>query len=888
MAFSAFCFPGLAGLSGYLQQDWITKEIAMDVKWFVESAERALELLESNPQGISDATAKARLEQYGPNELTEKKKKTKLQIFLRQFKDMMILILIGAAIISGAVGDLKDTIVIAVIILINAIIGFIQEYRAEKAMDALKKMSAAEAKVRRQNRDLRLPLRELVPGDIVLIEAGDMIPADLRLIETHSLKVEEASLTGESYPVEKNTEALSDNDPALGDRTNMAYKNTLVTYGRAEGLVVATGMQTEIGSIAKLLQGEEPVTPLQRKLTQFSKKLSLIVLGICAVLLVTGMLRGEKPVDMLLVAISLAVAAIPEALPAVITVSLAMGARKLVRINALVRKLPAVETLGSVTFICTDKTGTLTMNKMTVKETWAARENFFGMQGDQFLLYCMAKNQDTKIEAEEKVTGDPTEVALYEYALQHEAFDHSWLEHKRAEELPFDSDRKMMTTVHQWNDKYIVITKGAVEALTEHSTIEDGSVVTQRSTEMAARGMRVLAYGSKLLDQLPADVSMEAMETDLQFVGLAGMIDPPREEAKQAVKECITAGIVPVMITGDHPETARAIASEIGIMQGADDLVLTGKELAALGEQAFMDKVEKVKVYARVNPEQKLYIVSTLQKKDHFVSMTGDGVNDAPALRQANIGVAMGITGTDVTKEAAHMILLDDNFATIIKAVREGRRIFDNIRKFIRYIMTGNSSEIWTILMAPIIGLPIPLLPIHILWINLVTDGLPALALANEPAEKDVMKRPPRATNESVFAGGLGWHVLWVGMLIGALCLGIQAWAINQGNDNWQTLVFSTLCICQMTHVMAIKSDHTLFSWKVFFSNYLLHGAVLLTFALQLALIYIPAMNTVFSTKPLSFFELSICLGAGVVVFLAVELEKLIRTRKRTTIKTSA
>ena len=853
----------------------------MDEKWYTIEAGHALEKLGSDRKGLIDDEANKRLEQHGYNELEEKAKRTKLAVFLSQFKDFMIIILIIAAVISGIVGDLKDTIVIAFIVLINAIVGFIQEYRAEKAMDALKKMSASEAKVRRNGSSFHIPVRLLVPGDIVVLEAGDMVPADLRLLETHALKLEEASLTGESYPVEKHIEPIPDLNIPVGDRSNMAYKNTIVTYGRGEGLVVATGMQTEIGSIAKMLQGSKGTTPLQKRMGEFSKKLSFIVLGICAVLLITGIWRGEKPVNMLLVAISLAVAAIPEALPAVITVSLALGARKLVRKNALVRKLPAVETLGSVTFICTDKTGTLTMNKMTVQETWTPVPEVLQMEAERFLLLCMVHNQDTKKQKDGSIGGDPTEVALYEYALHHEKFQEEWIEkHARIEEVPFDSDRKMMTTVQRFNNQMLVITKGAVEAVAEHSTESNMEEINKASSAMAEKGMRVLAYGYKLIDALPAHNQMHELETGLLFAGMAGMIDPPREEARNAVSECINAGIVPVMITGDHPVTAKAIANEIGILYHNDDKIITGTELAALSPEAFDNDIEKIKVYARVNPEQKLHIVQTLQKKNHFVSMTGDGVNDAPALKQANIGVAMGITGSDVSKEASDMILLDDNFATIVKAVKEGRRIFDNIRKFVRYIMTGNSSEIWTILMAPFLGLPIPLLPIHILWINLVTDGLPAVALANEPAEKNIMKRPPRHPDESIFAQGLGIHVLWVGLLMGALCLGIQTWAIQTGNDKWQTLVFTTLCFCQMAHVMAIKSETTFLYSGGLFTNKFLIGSVLLTFLMQLALIYVPALNGIFSTQPLTWKELLICVGAGVVVFHAVELEKYIRSGK--------
>jgi Ca2+-transporting ATPase len=853
------------------------------MNWHQLEIGEIFEKLGSKPQGISPEKAEQRLKKYGPNELEEKKKKPLWLVFLHQFKDLMILILLVAAVISGLVGDMKDSIVIAVIVVINAVVGFIQEYRAEKAMEALKKMSAAEARVRRNNSVQKISASLLVPGDVVLLEAGDMVPADLRLTESHALKLEEASLTGESYPIEKITAALPEEVSQLGDRTNMAYKSTLVTYGRGTGVVVATGMKTEIGSIARMLQGDEATTPLQKRLGEFGKKLSIMVLGICGVLFLTGILRGEKPVDMLMVAISLAVAAIPEALPAVITISLALGARKLVRKNALIRKLPAVETLGSVTFICTDKTGTLTQNKMTVRETWSNGEvQIEPFTPEELLWICMINNQDTKHSSRGKITGDPTEIALYQFALEKlEDRGEEFRNLERVHEIPFDSDRKMMTTVHRLDDRYLVITKGALEPLMERSRGMDEEAIFSSSEEVASRGMRVLGFGCKILERISENPEPEHLEKGLHFVGFAGLLDPPRPEAQKAVKECIQAGIVPVMITGDHPSTAKAIAKEIGILHHPSDRVITGAELANIPEHEFEEQIRDIKVYARVNPEQKLQIVKTLQHINQFVSMTGDGVNDAPALKQANIGVAMGITGTDVSKEAAHMILLDDNFATIIKAVREGRRIFDNIRKFIRYIMTGNSSEIWTILLAPLLGLPIPLLPIHLLWINLVTDGLPALALANERAEKNIMRRPPRKPDESIFAQGLGYHVLWVGLLMGALCLGIQSWAIEQGNEKWQTLVFCTLCFCQMAHVLAIRSESTFFFQQGLFSNIFLLGSVLLTFLLQVAIVYIPALNEIFSTKPLTWKEMLICLGASVIIFHAVELEKFIRNRNK-------
>lgn len=805
-------------------------------------------------------------------------------MFLLQFRDLMILILVAAAIVSGLAGDIKDTIVILVIIVLNAVAGFIQEYRAEKALEALKKLSASPAKVRRDNTLHHLSSAEIVPGDIVIMEAGGMVPADVRIIEQHILKIDESSLTGESHAVEKTHDHLPEQELALGDRRNMAYKNSLVTYGRGVGVVVATGMKTEIGSIAQMLEDAESRTPLQKRLTDFSKKLSVAVLAICVVIYGAGLLRGEEPLQMLLVAISVAVAAVPEALPAVITVALAVGAKKMVRKNVLIRKLPAVETLGSVTFICTDKTGTLTQNKMTVAEIWAPETSAnndisFAGSPEALLLLAMSINNDASQNEKGELTGDPTEIALAQYAKDHIRQEN--MSTRRVYELPFDSDRKMMTTVHRLQEKFLVITKGALESVLKITPGANVKQVEERSDQMAENGQRVLAYSYKMIDPVPVDTLPDVLENDQLFCGLAGMIDPPRPEAKEAVHECVKAGIVPVMITGDHPATAKAIASELGILQHADDRVITGLELEKLSLQEFESSIHNIKVYARVSAGQKLQIVKALQSQHEFVAMTGDGVNDSPALKQANIGIAMGITGTDVSKEAAHMILLDDNFATIVKAVKEGRRIFDNIRKFIRYVLTGNSAEIWTIFLAPLIGLPVPLLPIHILWINLVTDGLPGLALAGERAEKNIMLRPPRQPQESIFANGLGYHVLWVGLLMAALCLITQAWALNIDNPNWQTMVFTILCFSQMAHVLGVRSERTSLFRQGLFSNLFLTGAVLLTFILQLGILYIPALQQVFSTQPLSLNELAICIVLSLLVLLAVEAEKLVR-RKRT------
>jgi Ca2+-transporting ATPase len=888
--------------------------------WHQKSADGIFEELKASPQGLSSEEAQKRLEQYGSNELTEKKKKTPFMMFLDQFRDFMIIVLIAAAIISGFIGDITDTIAIIVIVMLNAVIGFVQEYRAEKAMAALKKMAASVATVIRSGVPANIPAAELVPGDMVSLEAGKIVPADMRLVESVRLKAEEAALTGESLPVEKHIEALHDEHLPIGDRKNMTYKGTFVIYGRGIGIVVATGMKTELGKIATMLQEEEEVkTPLQKRLAAFGRKLAIAVLVICSLVFGIGIMRGESPFLMLLTAISLAVAAIPEALPAVITISLALGAKKLVKQNALIRKLPAVETLGSVTYICSDKTGTLTLNKMTVEEIWVdgkivkseklkvkseETEKLLTLNSQLLTFFtALALSNDAQADALGNIIGDPTEIALYNKA-KNNGFDKKELEENlpRTGEIPFDSERKCMTTIHKtppsppWQGgelrggiSFISFTKGAAEVILEKSdnilTSEglkpiDTQEILRINERMAADGLRVLCIATREWDALPDSMAPENVETGLTILGLVGMMDPPREEAKEAVSLCKTAGINPVMITGDHPITANTIARRLNIIDDGSRAIITGKELEKLTLEEFEEKVEHIRVYARVAPEQKLKIIKALQDKGQFVAMTGDGVNDAPALKRADIGIAMGITGTDVSKEAAHMILLDDNFATIVKAVKEGRRIFDNIRKFIKYTMTSNSGEIWTIFLAPFLGLPIPLLPIHILWINLVTDGLPGLALAAEPSEQEIMKRPPRHPQESIFAHRLGTHIIWVGLLMGFVSIFTQAWSIKTGLAHWQTMVFTVLCLSQMGHVLAIRSEkESLFSQGLF-SNKPLVGAFILTFALQMATIYVPFLNPIFKTAPLTLSELAITLALSTVVFFAVEVEKLIKRRR--------
>lgn len=857
------------------------------MNWHLIPISEIAQLLNSTPSGIDHDTASQLLVQHGKNEIEDKKKKTILQMFFHQFFDFMILILIIAAIISGILGDLTDTIIIIAIIIINAIVGLIQEYRAEKAMEALKKMIANNARVLRQGKMMDIPVYNIVPGDVVALEVGNSIPADVRFFETHQLGVDESSLTGESNNVYKHSDILPETEYSIGDLTNMGFKGTFITTGRALAYVVATGMNTELGRIAKMIQSEEVTTPLQKRLTAFGKRLSVVILIICAIVFLIGWLRGESALTMLITAISLAVAAIPEALPAMITIALAFGAKRLVKSNALIRKLPAVETLGSITHICTDKTGTLTLNKMTVEEVYETSEKHLHLNysNESALLQAMALSNDVLKDKNGNWLGSSTEIALVKFASSKD-LEKKHLEEKypRIAELPFDSTRKVMTTLHQLDDGILVITKGAVDVLLNKLANQSQtkiSKIEKKANEMAEKGFRVLGYAIRLLPYLPKELNTDEIESDLTLIGFAGMIDPPRDEAKQAVSECKKAGIIPIMITGDHKLTAKAIAEKLGIITSKEDLVVTGNELAKLSPKEFAQIVDHVRVYARVNPEQKLRIITALQAKNHFVAMTGDGVNDAPALKNADIGIAMGINGTEVSKEAAHMILLDDNFATIVIAVKHGRKIFDNILKFIKYIMTGNSGEIWAILLAPLLGLPIPLLAIHILWINLVTDGLPGLALASEPAETDIMQRLPRNPQKNIFAGGMAIHILWVGFLMGIVTLGIQAWALHNQDTHWQTMAFTVLCFSQLGHVIAIRSNCQSIFKIGLFTNIPLLSAVIITVFLQLIIIYLPFCNLIFKTQPLTYFELTITLVFSSIVFWAVEIEKWFKKRTK-------
>jgi len=841
------------------------------------SQDNIWESLASGPEGLSSAEAKSRLAVHGPNLLREGKRRPAWTMLVDQFRDPMILLLLVAATISGVIGEGQDAIAILVIVFLNSLIGFIQEFRAERAMAALLAMAAPHAMVRREGRELTISAREVVPGDLVLLEAGQVISADLRLTEVRGLKVDESPLTGESVPVEKHTAVITDPTAPVGDRFNMVHKGTTVTSGSGVGVVTSIGMATEMGRIASLLDSAVTVkTPLQKRLARVSRNLAVAAIFICLMVFAAGVMQGEGILRMFLTAVSLAVAAVPEALPAVVTISLALGARKMVRNKALIRRLPAVETLGSVTCICTDKTGTLTENRMRVEVVLDHElQPVTAQDPPRELLLALALSNEVRRDGNGIPLGDPTEIALYEKAAELGMIKEELVAtHPLEATAPFSSDRQMMTTLHRTPEGgWISFTKGGLEAVAARCANIDRGRVEQEHQRLAAAGLRVLAFSCRRFNEQPADLTEQGLERDLTFLGLTAAMDPPRAEAAEAVATCIGAGIRPVMITGDHPITARAIAHRLGIIGDGDEEVLTGRELAEMKMERFTEAAAMARVYARVVPEQKLKLITALQTRGEAAAMTGDGVNDAPALKQADIGVAMGINGTDVAKEAADMVLLDDNFATIVRAVREGRTIYDNIRKFIKYTLTSNTGEIWTIFLAPFLGMPIPLLPIHILWVNLATDGAPGLALTVEPGEPDIMTRPPRPLNESLFAHHMWLHILWVGLLMGASCLWIQHWGIRH-HAHWQTMVFTTLCLSQFGHALAIRSERQSFFRLGLLTNRFLSATILISFGVQLGIIYQPFLQRIFHTQALTGSELALTVAVSTLVFLGVELEK--------------
>ena len=911
-------------------------------EWYQLSVAEVLAKVDTDArQGLSQAEVSRRLEKYGRNELVERSLKSPWAILWEQLTATLVVVLIVAALLSALLGDYKDAIAILAIVILNAALGVRQEYQAEQAMAALKKLAVPIVRVRRGGRVQEISSHDLTLGDIVLLEAGNLIPADGRALQSANLQVQEAALTGESAPVEKHTDAIPATDQALGDRHNMVHMGTVVTYGRGEMVVTAIGMQTELGRVAELIQSvENEATPLQRRLDQVGRNLAFVALAIVLVIFGLGLLRGEELRTMLLAAVSIAVAAVPEGLPAVVTIALALGAQRMLRRHALIRKLPAVETLGSVTVICSDKTGTLTENRMTVTALDVAGEQIdltaerSRSQADTIAIIESAPHtarpalalllaggtlcNDALLEADDResgafhVVGDPTEGALAVAAARVGLLKDDLEElFPRVAELPFDSVRKRMTTIHQlppittavptgltpiWTllqtrtvPVYVSFTKGAVDSLLNISSAvweenaahpigpEHRERIMAAHNRLAAKGMRILGLAMRSLDQQLDKQTAADLEQDLTFIGMTAMIDPPRAEVKAAVQTCQSAGMRTLMITGDHPLTARHIADQLGI--DSDGGLLTGQELDQLSADELDGVVEKVSVYARVSPEHKLNIVEALQKRGHIVAMTGDGVNDAPALKKADIGVAMGITGTDVAKEAADMVLQDDNFVTIVAAVEEGRVIYDNIRKFIKYLLSCNSGEILVMLIGPLLGMPLPLLPLQILWMNLVTDGFPALALGVEAAERNVMQRPPYPPAESIFSRGVGRTIVWVGALMGAvsLLMGYLDWRV--GDPNWQTMVFTTLTLSQLGLALAMRSERDSVFQIGFFSNRAMIGAVALTFLLQLALIYVPFLRELFELERLSMTDLAISLAAATVVFWAVEVEKWWRRR---------
>lgn len=911
--------------------------------WHTVETDEVLRLLNTNvTNGLDAAEVHKRQIEYGRNELIERGRKSTWQIAWEQLTATMVLILIVAALVSLLLGDYKDAVVILAIVILNAILGFTQEHRAERAMAALKQLAAPIVRVRRDGHIQEIPSHALVPGDLVLLEAGNFVPADGRILESVNLRIQEAALTGESEAVDKETTLLTKANLPLGDRHNMAYMGTIATYGRGQLVVTDIGMKTELGAIATLMQTmKQETTPLQRRLDQLGRTLAGVALAIVAIIFVLGLLRGEEFRLMFLTAVSMAVAAVPEGLPAVVTIALALGAQRMLKRRALIRKLAAVETLGSVTVICSDKTGTLTENRMTVTvlDVAGQRLDLTGpLENDKnqfalpplppafiLLLVGGALCNDAQIERngdgleENRLIGDPTEGALLMVAERHglskaqinAAFP-------RIAELPFDSIRKRMTTMHiaplhgaplhgapfphpdflqpaeacegmfgETGARFVAFTKGAVDKLLEASSqVWNNGVIEPLNADWRARivaandrlagdGMRVLGVAFEPLHATPSNGHTDRLEQNLIFIGLLGMIDPARPEVRAAVQTCMSAGIRPIMITGDHPLTAQAIARELGIDNAGR--VLTGQDLERMSVEELKNSVDSVAVYARVSPEHKLKIVEALQARGHIVAMTGDGVNDAPALKKADIGVAMGITGTDVTKEAADMVLQDDNFATIVAAVEEGRVIYDNIRKFIKFLMATNTGELWVMFLAPLAGMPLPLLPLQILWVNLVTDGLPALALSVEPPERDIMQRPPYPPKEGILSRGLGWQILWVGLLIGLVTLGIGYWYWATGVARWQTMVFLTITLTQMAQVLGVRSEHDSLFRIGLTSNKPLLGAILLTFGLTLAVIYTPFLQQFFTTAPLTAGDLLISLGASSLIFWAMELEKMTR-----------
>ncbi|WP_111928013.1 calcium-translocating P-type ATPase, PMCA-type [Clostridium tertium] len=864
--------------------------------WFNKSSEEIIKELSSNViNGLSSADAKLILEKNGPNKLQGKKKKSTFQLFLSQINDAMIYILLVAAVISAIVGEISDAIIILIVIFVNAIIGVIQESKAEKALEALKSMSTPKALVKRDGSIIEIPSEEVVVGDIVIIDAGRYIPADLRLIESANLKIEESAFTGESVPAEKNSDIINkENDVPIGDQHNMAFMSTLATYGRGTGIVIATGMDTQIGKIAKMLDAEdENTTPLQKKLAQLGKTLGFAAVGISIVMFIVSMFQGRDFLEMFMTSISLAVAAIPEGLPAIVAIVLALGVQRMIKENAIIRKLPSVETLGSVNIICSDKTGTLTINKMTVKKFYINGET-------KNLEEIDIKNDESKLLVDGMIlcndatskdgvqTGDPTEVALIDVGNKINIFKEDLNKsHKRVNEIPFDSDRKLMTTVNTYDKGFNVFTKGAIDSILKISnkilingeikdfTKEEKEKVLMASNLMSDDALRVLALGYKVIDT--EHVAIDDLEKDLIFVGLMGMIDPPREEVKGSIQVSKNAGIRTIMITGDHKNTAVAIAKELGIANDISE-AMSGSEIDTYSDEEFTKIVNNYRVFARVSPEHKVKIVKAFKAHGNIVSMTGDGVNDAPSLKAADIGVAMGITGTDVAKGAADMVLTDDNFTTIVSAVEEGRNIFNNIKKSILFLLSCNLGEVVALFVAILLNWAAPLLPIHILWVNLITDSFPALSLGVDPGDKGVMDLPPRNPKESLFAGRMGKLLILNGILIGITTLFafvLGEYLYPDSLRHAQTMAFVVLSVSQLFYSLAMRNEtKSLFQVGVFKNKWLI-GSVLLGILLQLAIITIPFTASVFKVYPLTLTDWGIVILISLIPFVINEIIKI-------------
>ena len=878
------------------------------MKHYLSTPEEVFKETSSSEKGLTSEQAQKRLEENGKNRLEEGKKKSVIRRLLEQFADPMIIILIVAAAISGITaafegGFPSDVIIILFVVILNAILGVVQESKAEKAIEALQEMAAATSKVERDGKVMQIKSEDLVVGDVIILEAGDAVPADARIIESASLKIEEAALTGESVPVNKFIDIINlkdtEKDVPLGDRKNMMYMGSSVVYGRGRAVVTATGMDTEMGKIAgALAQAQDGQTPLQKKLAQLSKILSFIVIGICAVIFAIGIIRElvtgnqiglEFLLDTFMIAVSLAVAAIPEGLAAVVTVVLSIGVTNMSKKNAIIRKLTAVETLGCAQIICSDKTGTLTQNKMTVVEHYGDDE--------KMLATGMALCTDVNIDENKEIIGEPTEAALVAYALTLDLNKNDLSKNEpRVAEAPFDSMRKMMSTVHSKDGAYIQYTKGAPDEVLKCCTkiLKDGKVrditeadrteILKKNKEYADRALRVLACSFKELSEIPADQSPEALEKDLVFCGLVGMIDPVRPEVKAAIEECRTAGIRPIMITGDHKDTATAIAMELGIID-SPDAAITGAQLNEISDEDFEKDVEKYSVYARVQPEHKVRIVNAWKKRGMITAMTGDGVNDAPSIKSADIGVGMGITGTDVTKNVADMVLADDNFATIVSAVEEGRRIYDNIRKSIQFLLASNLSEVLSIFFANLLGFTI-LKPVHLLWINLVTDCFPALALAMEKGEKNIMSRPPRNSKDGIFSGGVGFDIFYQGLFVTGLTLAayfighyIEAgvWEITNSPDG-MTMAFLTMSMCEIFHSLNMRSQRGSTVAMTFRGshNMYLFGSCLMSLLMTTIVIYVPFLANAFDFQTIDLMEYAVALALAFAIIPLVEIVKAI------------